>query len=252
MVIRVAHGFGAAHWEEVRQDDTDRTDVRDHSRWPGLRETRQSETAGRCVAPPGTLVGLVSHEGRRFGGSGARPGLFGTWWASGWSRLPSMVDLAAEDLRWRRVGAARGPGRPAGWRRRGRQWTAGRGRSCWCWPQAPGLSQAPGRAVIEFWLARSLQRASRAGPGILLQQLVRRAAGPCSWRRFSAQGAGAGRLRAGMRRPPRVARSASRPHPGANLAVLASRAPACARRHGSLIVVSEGGYVFADDDRCWG
>ena len=39
-------------------------------------------------------------------------------------------------------------------------------------------------------------------------------------------------------------------HPGANLAVLASRA-----RHAlgdsSLIVVSEGGYVFADDDRCW-
>ncbi len=38
--------------------------------------------------------------------------------------------------------------------------------------------------------------------------------------------------------------------PGANLAVLASRA-----RHAlgesSLILVSQGGYVFADDDRCW-
>jgi PAS domain S-box-containing protein len=38
--------------------------------------------------------------------------------------------------------------------------------------------------------------------------------------------------------------------PGANLAVLASRA-----RHAlgesSLILISQGGYVFADDDRCW-
>ena len=154
------------------------------------------------------------------------------------------LDLAAEDLRCagaalpggsggRRDGCGRdGSGPPAGGGRAG----AGRRR--------PGV-QARGRAVIEFRLLGRF-RVSRAGRDIASSSFGGRQARQLVQILLRERG----------RLVPRdVLIAALWPErepadPGANLAVLASRA-----RHAlgdsSLIVVSEGGYVFADDDRCW-
>ena len=108
----------------------------------------------------------------------------------------------------------------------------------------PGV-QAPGRAVIEFRLLGRF-RVSGAGRDIASSSFGG-AAGAAAGA-DSAQGAGAARSQGCADR--RAVAGARAGHPGANFAVLASRA-----RHAlgdsSLIVVSEGGYVFADDDRCW-
>ena len=154
------------------------------------------------------------------------------------------LDLAAEDLRC--AGAAL-PGGPGG-RRDNRGWDGSglpaRGGRVGAGRRRPGVAGArAGRHRVP--LARLLQ--GEPGWAGYRKQLVWRTAGAAVGA-DSAQGAGtADSQGCADRRPVAGAPPAD---PGANLAVLASRA-----RHAlgdsSLIVVSEGGYVFADDDRCW-
>lgn len=203
---------------------------------PHVRDGRRAARppdAHRRAAPDASLLGPQPAE------ASSGPASIGV--------VQSAVDrlhLAAEDLRC--AGAAL-PGGLEG-RRNDHSWD-GSGRPARAdraaaGPRRPG-TQAPGQAGIEFRLLGRF-RVSRAGREIAnssfggrrVQQLVQIL------------------LRERGRLVPRdVLVAALWPDrepadPGANLAVLASRA-----RHAlgesSLILASQGGYVFADDDRCW-
>ena len=154
------------------------------------------------------------------------------------------LDLAAEDLRCAEAalpGGSEGRWDDGGWD--GSGLPAG-GYRVGAGPRRPG-AQARGQAGIEFRVLGRF-RVSRAGREIASSSFGGRQA------RQLVQVL----LRERGRLVPRdVLIDALWPErepadPGANLAVLASRA-----RHAlgdsSLILVSEGGYVFADDDRCW-
>ena len=144
----------------------------------------------------------------------------------------------------RRGGAAGGPGgRRDNHGRDGSGLPAGGGR-VGAGRRRPG-AQAPGQAGIEFRLLGRF-KVSRAGRDIASSSFGGRQARQLVQILLRERG----RLV-----PKDVLIAALWPErepadPGANLAVLASRA-----RHAlgdsSLILISQGGYVFADDDRCW-